>query len=127
MRDRGLISFTPMRVLLAAFLALALAAPGGVQESGSKKPGVFALRNATLALDAATTIEKGSIVLRGGFIEAAGAEAPIPADAEIIDATGLYVYPGFIDGLSSAGLGDTKRTPEDRKKAEATPTDFVAD
>lgn len=122
-----MISFTPMRALLAAWVALVLIAPGGIQETGSRKPGVFALRNATLSLDAATTIGKGTIVLRDGFIEAAGAETPIPADAEIIDATGLYIYPGFIDGLSSAGLGDTKRTPEERKKAEATPTDFVAD
>ncbi|HKS16907.1 MAG TPA: hypothetical protein VJU16_06315 [Planctomycetota bacterium] len=116
-----------MRLLLTAFVTLALIAPSWPQETASRKPGVFALRNATLALDPATTIEKGTIVLRGGLIEAVGAEATIPADAEVIDATGLYVYPGFVDGLSSAGLGDTKRTPEERKKAEATPTDFVAD
>ncbi|HZL73396.1 MAG TPA: hypothetical protein VFC86_13120, partial [Planctomycetota bacterium] len=111
-----------MRVPLIALVALFLIA---AQER--PRPPVVALRNATLALDASTTIEKATLVLRGGLVEAAGVDAKIPADAEIIDATGLYVYPGFVDGLTSSGLGDTKRSPEERKKAEATPVDFVAD
>ncbi|HZL71649.1 MAG TPA: amidohydrolase, partial [Planctomycetota bacterium] len=73
----------------------------GAQER--PRPPVVALRNATLALDASTTIEKATLVLRGGLVEAAGVDAKIPADAEIIDATGLYVYPGFVDGLTSSG------------------------
>lgn len=98
----------------------------GSQESGGGKPGVYAIRNATVALDPATTIERATVVLRAGLVEAAGVDVPIPADAEVIDGEGLYVYPGFIDGLTAAGLGDTKRSPEERKKAEATPADFVA-
>jgi imidazolonepropionase-like amidohydrolase len=110
-----------MRFTLAAVLFLAVA--GGQERP---RPPVVALRNATLALDATTAVT-GTIILRGGLIESAGAETTVPADAEIIDATGLYVYPGFVDGLAHAGLGDTKRSPEERKKSEATPADFVAD
>ena len=104
-----------------AFALLALLA----QEK--RTPPVVAIRNATIVLDAATTLERASIVLRGGFIEAVGAEVVLPPDAEVIDGTGLYVYPGFLDGLTAAGLGETKRTPEERKKAEATPADFTAE
>lgn len=110
-----------MRLFAMAFALLALSA----QER--RPPPVVAIRNATIALDATTTVERATIVLRGGLIEAVGADILVPADAEVIDAAGLYVYPGFVDGLAAAGLGDTKRTPEERKKAEATPADFVAD
>jgi imidazolonepropionase-like amidohydrolase len=113
----------------SGFLALTVLAgllSGGKQEAATRKPGVYALRNATLSVDPATPVT-GTLVLRGGLIEAVGAEAPVPADAEVIDAAGLHVYPGFIDALSAAGLGDTKRSAEDRRKSEATPADFVAD
>lgn len=114
-----------MRSLLVALTFVALMPAAGSQDR--RTPPVVALRNATLILDAGTTAERATIVLRGGLIESAGVDAAIPADAEVIDATGLYVYPGFVDGLTSAGLGDTKRSPEERRKAEATPADFVAD
>ncbi|HEU4333692.1 MAG TPA: hypothetical protein VFT32_04295, partial [Candidatus Eisenbacteria bacterium] len=111
-----------MRSAVASLLCLLMAA--GPQER-TRLP-VVALRNATLALDPATTVV-GTLVLRAGLIESAGPETTVPADAEIIDATGLFVYPGFVDGLTTAGLGDTKRSPEERKKAESTAVDFVAD
>src|SRR5690349_17615668 len=110
-----------MRLLAMAFALLALLA----QEK--RTPPAVAIRNATIVLDATTTLERASIVLRGGFVEAVGAEVVLPPDAEILDGTGLYVYPGFLDGLTAAGLGETKRTPEERKKAEATPADFTAE
>ena len=110
-----------MRSLAMAFALLTLFA----QEK--RTPPVVAIRNATIVLDSATTLEKASIVLRGGFVEAVGVDVALPPDAEVLDGTGLYVYPGFLDGLTSAGLGETKRTPEERKKAEATPADFTAE
>jgi imidazolonepropionase-like amidohydrolase len=117
-----------MRPALAALVGVVvIGSSGWKQETGNRRPGVFALRNATLSLDPTSTIERATIVLRGGLVEAAGGDLAVPADAEVIDATGLYVYAGFVDGLASAGLGDTKRSPEERKKAEATPADFVAD
>lgn len=112
--------------LVAVFSLLAVVVAAG-QQGRPARPGVFALRNATIALDAATTLDKASIVLRDGLVETAGVDIAIPADAEVIDASGLFVYPGFVDALATAGLGDTKRAPEERKKAEATPADFVAD
>ena len=95
----------------------------GAQER--RPPPVVAIRNASISLDASTTLERATIVLRGGFIEAVGTEVTPPPDAEILDGANLHVYPGFVDGWTAAGLGDTKRTPEERKKAEATPVDFT--
>ncbi|HEU5411569.1 MAG TPA: amidohydrolase family protein, partial [Candidatus Acidoferrales bacterium] len=39
---------------------------------------------------------------------AVGADAQIPAEAEVIDGTGLTVYPGLIDAGTTAGLGEAE-------------------
>lgn len=46
----------------------------------------------------------GNVVVQDGKIVAAGANASAPAGARVIDATGLHVYPGFFDAVSSLGL-----------------------
>ena len=52
------------------------------------------------------TIENGVLVISGGKIAAIGAagSAKIPKDAEVIDVTGMTVYPGLIDSESYLGL-----------------------
>lgn len=49
-------------------------------------------------------IEKGTLVLRNGIIEAIGTDVVAPAGAEIVDGTGLTVFPGFIDAYTRNGL-----------------------
>ena len=47
----------------------------------------------------------GNVVLKDGVIEYVGTENPeVPADAQVIDATGHYVAPGFID-MHTHGAG----------------------
>ncbi len=46
----------------------------------------------------------GTVVVRDGLIEAAGGGVEAPADAEVIDATGLHVYPGLFNAFTSVGL-----------------------
>ena len=52
------------------------------------------------------TIENGVLVMSGGKIAAIGAASSvkIPKDAEVIDVTGMTVYPGLIDSESYLGL-----------------------
>ncbi len=52
------------------------------------------------------TIENGVLVISGGKISAIGAASSvkIPKDAEVIDVTGMTVYPGLIDSESYLGL-----------------------
>ncbi|HEX6463256.1 MAG TPA: amidohydrolase family protein, partial [Vicinamibacterales bacterium] len=54
-------------------------------------------RNATLLTVTRGTIQNGTIVLQNGRIAAIGANATIPAGAEIVDGTGKFVSPGLID------------------------------
>lgn len=46
----------------------------------------------------------GRVVIANGVITAVGPDAVVPSDAKRIDATGLHVYPGLCDALSSLGL-----------------------
>lgn len=89
--------------LLAGWLTLFVFARA--QDTPYRLPDVYALRGAKIVSNTAPPIENGVIVVRDGVIAALGdSNTPIPADAEVIDATGHTVYPGFIDAFSSLGM-----------------------
>lgn len=77
----------------------ALALGFAVALSGAQGPAApaYAIRGAKIVPVSGAEIASGNIVLRGGLIDAVGANAAIPADAIVIDGTGLTVYPGLID------------------------------
>ncbi|HEY2410852.1 MAG TPA: amidohydrolase family protein [Pirellulaceae bacterium] len=60
-------------------------------------PAVFALTNVRIVPEPARVIEKGTIIIRDGVIEAVGAETKPPADARVIDLSGKTAYAGLID------------------------------
>ena len=95
-----------MLVLLrraSALLAVgAIAAPPLAAQRNA--PSTYAITNAKLVLVSAPSIEKGTIVVRDGLIAAIGANVNVPADARVIDGTGLTVYPGLFDAYGSIGL-----------------------
>src|SRR5688572_22054043 len=66
--------------------------------------GVWALTNARIETVARGVIERGTIVIRDGLIEAVGADVRPPPDARIVDLAGKRVYPGLIDLTSTLGL-----------------------
>jgi imidazolonepropionase-like amidohydrolase len=68
--------------------------------------GVLAITNAKIVPVAKPTIERGTIVVRDGIIESVGANVSVPAGAQVIDAAGAEVYPGFIDAQTTIGLED---------------------
>ena len=69
-------------------------------------PGAVAIRNARIVTVSGPAVERGTVIIREGLIEAAGADATVPADAWVIDGQGLTVYPGLIDALSTIGIPD---------------------
>jgi imidazolonepropionase-like amidohydrolase len=66
----------------------------------------IAIVNARVHPVTAATIERATIVARNGRIEAIGADVKPPAGAQVIDAAGADVYPGFIDPSTSLGLDE---------------------
>ncbi len=85
---------------------------GGVDESRLQQPRptatgpVTAITNARIHPITQPMIERGTIVMRGGRIEAVGANVQVPSGAQVIDAKGADVYPGFVDGRTSMGLNE---------------------
>ena len=73
---------------------------------GALGQGVLAITNARIYPVTKPLIEKGTIVIRDGLIEAVGANVAVPAGAKVIDAVGANVYPGWITANSSMGLSD---------------------
>jgi imidazolonepropionase-like amidohydrolase len=63
-----------------------------------------AIRGGTVVTVSGTPIQKGTVVIRGGLITAVGADVAIPADARIVDATGMTVYPGLFDSYTAVGI-----------------------
>lgn len=91
------------------FALLTIAIPAFAQNPGEQslahlKPTVFAIRDAKVISEPGKVLPKATVVIRDGLIESIGAEVKPPADALIIDAKGLTVYPGFIDALSNWGF-----------------------
>ncbi|HUO85132.1 MAG TPA: amidohydrolase family protein [Thermoanaerobaculia bacterium] len=66
--------------------------------------GTWVIRNATLHPVTSPSIPGGTIVFVNGVITAIGANVAVPAGAELIDGTGLHVYPGLIDSGTRIGL-----------------------
>ncbi len=71
----------------------------------------YAITNARVVTVAGPVIDRGTVVIRDGLIAAAGANVTAPADARIIDGTGLTVYPGLIDSSTALGMPQPSPTP----------------
>ena len=67
-------------------------------------PGVYAIVGGTVHPVSGPAIQNGTVLIRGGLIEAVGAVVAIPPDATVIDAKGKHVYPGLFDAQTSVGL-----------------------
>jgi enamidase len=80
---------------LAACLCLALlvaAVPSRVVAQD------LVISNARIIVGNGSVIESGTVVVRNGRIASVGAATPAPAGARQIDARGMTLMPGFIDG-----------------------------
>lgn len=57
-----------------------------------------------LTMGEAGCLHNGIILIEGEFIQAVGKDVEIPEGCQIIDASGKYICPGFIDGHTHIGL-----------------------
>jgi imidazolonepropionase-like amidohydrolase len=75
----------------------------------------FALTNVNVVQGPGRKIDKGMVIIKDGLIASVGKSVAIPSEAIIIKADSLYVYAGFIDGLSRAGVVKPKEEREREK------------
>ncbi|HMH24239.1 MAG TPA: amidohydrolase family protein [Puia sp.] len=73
------------------------------------RQGCYAFTNATLVKDGQTTLTGATLIIRDGLIVGAGAGLSLPKDAVVIDCSGKYIYPSFIDIYSDYGVAGPER------------------
>lgn len=105
--------------LLSTLTYLTIAGP-----TDSLKPAVFAIKDARVVTEPGKVLPKATVVIRDGVIEAVGADVKAPADALVMDGTGLTVYPGFLDAMSNWGYDNALRRSEGGAPA---PEDLAAE
>jgi len=71
--------------------------------------GCYAFTHATLVKDGQTTLSDATLVIRDGLIVSAGPAAAVPKDAVVVDCSGKYIYPSFIDIYSDYGIQTAER------------------
>src|SRR5882757_8815145 len=100
-------------ILLAAFFAYSIVSTAQstfpVNGVADVREGCYAFTNATLIKDGQTTIPGATLLIRDGLIIGAGAGVALPKDAVVIDCSGKYIYPSFIDVYSDYGIPASER------------------
>lgn len=76
----------------------------------------YYVKNAFVVQKPGTVLPNTSILIKDGMIKSVGPNIPIPFDAEVIDADSMYVYAGFIDACSHAGVAKIEK--KDRPKVD---------
>src|SRR5690606_2035971 len=67
-------------------------------------------------------LEKATVIVDDGLITAVGQGIAVPGDAVVIKGDSLFVYAGFIDGLSHAGVPEPKEERRERPADPGNPT-----
>lgn len=98
-------------------LSVLACVPGLAAQAQAPSRDVYAIVGARIEVGDGRVIEKGTVVLRDGMIEAVGADVKAPPEAEVIKGDGLVVYPGFIDGFNTSGL----KLPDARPDQDTAP------
>lgn len=118
-------------ILVVLLLAVILSFVSGLRAtpaSDEVKP-AYALVNCRIYTMSGQPIEKGTIVIRDGLIEAVGPveKITVPPDAEVIEASGLNAYPGLISAHTNLFLEVKEQTqppsPEEFLAAYTQPSE----
>ena len=92
-------------------LILAAVASFALSPLLAEVPSAIAIKDARVVIGSGAELPKGTVLLRNGLIQEVGPNVTIPADAWVIDGTGLTVYPGFIDALGTWGIPGASAPP----------------
>ncbi|HAA90007.1 MAG: Putative amidohydrolase [Thermoanaerobacterales bacterium 50_218] len=65
---------------------------------------MLALKNGKVLTMAGSVYEKGTVIIQKGKIAAVGPDLTPPPEAQVIDVSGKYVMPGFIDAHTHIGI-----------------------
>jgi imidazolonepropionase-like amidohydrolase len=63
-------------------------------------------------------LDNATVLVRDGMISAVGQNLTIPSDAIVVKGDSLYVYAGFIDGLSRVAVNKPREEPNKEKQKD---------
>lgn len=107
---------------ITGLLLISMALFSCLQAAGNSN--ITALTGGKIVLVSGSVIEKGTLIIENDIIKDIGTEIAIPDEAEIIDVTGLSLYPGMIDSYNRLGLseiGAVSATTDIYEKGEYNP------
>lgn len=115
----------PLRIFASFAVVLFFAASAFAQQPSRMKETrteATAIKGGRLLTITHGTIENGVVVIENGKITAVGpaASTQIPANARVLDATGMTVYPGLIDSESHLGLTEISAVPSTNDLVETS-------
>ncbi|MFI5279964.1 MAG: amidohydrolase family protein [Gemmatimonadales bacterium] len=93
-----------LKILGASALLAALCAVPAAAQMALPPGHAIAITNATIVPVVGERIARGTVLIQDGHITAVGTSVSVPQDAQVIDANGLFVYPGMIDAGTDMGL-----------------------
>lgn len=94
-----------LAILLGCFSMSLFAQPTfPVNGVGDERETTYAFKNATIVKNAQQQISNATMLVRNGKIIAIGTSVAVPADAIVVDCSGKFIYPSFIDVYSDYGI-----------------------
>lgn len=85
------------------FLGSSLMAQTGIPELVPVTQ-TYVLQNVQIVVRPGQLISGGTVIIQDGLIQAVGKDIAVPAHARKIKADSMFVYAGFIEGLSQSGI-----------------------
>ena len=81
----------------------------------------YAITNVNIIQAPGRRMDLGTIVIKNGLIVSVGKNLILPPEAIVIKADSMFVYAGFIDGLTRSGVSKPKDDNKDKVKDPGNP------
>jgi imidazolonepropionase-like amidohydrolase len=91
-------------VLLSCTLSVRAQVTYPINGIADPRERIYAFTHATIIKDGQTTFSDATMLINDGKIISAGNNVSIPSNAIVIDCTGKYIYPSFIEIYSDYGV-----------------------
>ena len=85
------------------------------KDEKKEKPEVVAIVGGNIHTVSGPVVRKGTILIEDGKIKEIGQSVEVPDDAEVIDAAGKTITPGFV-AINMRGVGVGRTTPSGKEK-----------
>lgn len=86
----------------------------------------YAITKVTVVQAPGRKLDNATVLVRDGIIAAVGQNLTIPADAIVVKGDSLYVYAGFIDGLSRVAVNKPREETKEKQKDPGHPAPEAA-